>query len=46
MPNLQQLVDEIAELDVDLSEIKLSGRFYDSLISQADDLADMEEPTE
>ena len=35
MPNLKHLLEELEDLDVDPSEVKLPGQLYDDLIDQA-----------
>ena len=40
MPNLKHLLDELRELDVDPSQIKLPGPLYDEFIEQAEDESD------
>jgi hypothetical protein len=40
MPNLKHLLEELKELDADPRDIRLPGRLYDDLMSQADDVDD------
>lgn len=34
MPTLRHLIDDLEDLDVDPSEVKLPGRLYDDLLGQ------------
>ena len=47
MPSLKQLLHELRALDVDPDEVRIPGQLYDSLIDQAEDVADeAENPTD
>lgn len=43
MPNLKHLIEELTELSVDPSEIRLPGQLYDELLDQVETIADQEE---
>jgi len=43
MPSLKHLIEELSELSVDPSEIRLPGVLYDELLDQIETVADEEE---
>ncbi len=43
MPNLKRLLEELAELGTDPSEIRLPGTLYDTLLEQAESEEDEDE---
>ena len=40
MPNLKQLLEELEELEVNPTQVKLPAPLYDDLLDQGEDIAD------
>lgn len=43
MPTLKHLIEELQELSVDPTEIRLPGQLYDELLEQVETVAEEEE---
>jgi len=46
MPNLKHLLEELQELSIDPTEIRLPGQLYDELLEQVEPVADEEQEQE